>query len=81
MESKNKIICKLLQLSWSQVRCCSFSPGKAALVFAGTSVGSVVLWDLREHPSNHYHLKSGRDEWTFRQPTFSTGTIILDVAG
>lgn len=42
-------------------------------MFAGTSVGSVVLWDLREHARNHYRLKIGEDEWTFRQPTFSTG--------
>uniref|UniRef100_A0A3B5BEE2 WD repeat domain 60 n=1 Tax=Stegastes partitus TaxID=144197 RepID=A0A3B5BEE2_9TELE len=58
----------------SEVQCCCFSPGKAILVFAGTSVGSVALWDLREHSSNHYRLKIGEDEWTFRQPTFSTGT-------
>ncbi|KAG8009524.1 WD repeat-containing protein 60 [Nibea albiflora] len=56
----------------SEVQCCCFSPGKAILVFAGTSVGSVVLWDLREHSSNHYRLKIGEDEWTLRQPTFST---------
>ncbi|XP_068604282.1 cytoplasmic dynein 2 intermediate chain 1 [Brachionichthys hirsutus] len=60
----------------SEVRCCCFSPGKAVLVFAGTSVGSVVLWDLREHPSNHYRLKIGEDEWTFRQPTFSTDAVM-----
>ena len=41
-------------------------------MFAGTSVGSVVLWDLREQTSNHYCLKIGEEEWTFRQPTFST---------
>uniref|UniRef100_A0A3B5B680 WD repeat domain 60 n=1 Tax=Stegastes partitus TaxID=144197 RepID=A0A3B5B680_9TELE len=57
-----------------QVQCCCFSPGKAILVFAGTSVGSVALWDLREHSSNHYRLKIGEDEWTFRQPTFSTSS-------
>lgn len=56
-----------------QVQCCCFSPGKAILVFAGTSVGSVVLWDLREPASNHYSLKIGENEWTIRQPTFSTG--------
>lgn len=44
-------------------------------MFAGTSVGSVVLWDLREHSSNHYRLKIGEDEWTLRQPTFSTGML------
>uniref|UniRef100_A0A3B4YE20 WD repeat domain 60 n=1 Tax=Seriola lalandi dorsalis TaxID=1841481 RepID=A0A3B4YE20_SERLL len=59
----------------SEVQCCCFSPGKAILVFAGTSVGSVLLWDLREHAGNHYRLKIGEDEWTFRQPTFSTGII------
>ncbi|XP_029384967.1 WD repeat-containing protein 60 isoform X3 [Echeneis naucrates] len=60
----------------SEVQSCCFNPGKAILVFAGTSVGSVVLWDLREHASNHYHLKIGEDEWTFRQPTFSTDAVM-----
>ncbi|KAK2886574.1 cytoplasmic dynein 2 intermediate chain 1 [Channa argus] len=62
----------------SEVQCCCFSPGKATLVFGGTSVGSVVLWDLREHASNHYQLKIGEDEWTFRQPSFSTDAVMAD---
>ncbi|XP_037550149.1 cytoplasmic dynein 2 intermediate chain 1 [Nematolebias whitei] len=60
----------------SEVQCCCFSPEKATLVFAGTSVGSVVLWDLREQTSKHYSLKIGEDEWTFRQPTFSTDSVL-----
>ncbi|XP_017261788.1 cytoplasmic dynein 2 intermediate chain 1 isoform X2 [Kryptolebias marmoratus] len=60
----------------SEVQCCCFSPGKSTLVFAGTSVGSVVLWDLREQTSNHYSLKIGEEEWTFRQPTFSTDAVM-----
>uniref|UniRef100_A0A3P9ATB6 Dynein 2 intermediate chain 1 n=1 Tax=Maylandia zebra TaxID=106582 RepID=A0A3P9ATB6_9CICH len=60
----------------SEIQCCCFSPGKVTLVFAGTSVGSVVLWDLREHSSNHYSLKMGEEEWTFRQPTFSTDAVL-----
>ncbi|XP_074477820.1 cytoplasmic dynein 2 intermediate chain 1 isoform X2 [Sebastes fasciatus] len=60
----------------SEVQCCCFSPGKAILVFAGTSVGSVLLWDLRERASDHYRLKIGEDEWTFRQPTFSTDAVM-----
>ncbi|XP_059182754.1 cytoplasmic dynein 2 intermediate chain 1 isoform X2 [Centropristis striata] len=60
----------------SEVQCCCFSPGKATLVFAGTSVGSVVLWDLREHAGDHYRLKIGEQEWTFRQPTFSTDAVM-----
>ncbi|XP_075308680.1 cytoplasmic dynein 2 intermediate chain 1 isoform X1 [Odontesthes bonariensis] len=60
----------------SEVQCCCFSSGKATLVFAGTSVGSVVLWDLREYARNHYRLKIGEDEWTFRQPTFSTDAVM-----
>ncbi|KAM4606086.1 cytoplasmic dynein 2 intermediate chain 1 [Polymixia lowei] len=60
----------------SEVRCCCFSPGKATLVFAGTSVGSVALWDLREYAGNHYRLKIGDDEWTFRHPTFSTDAVL-----
>uniref|UniRef100_A0A1A8L5A7 WD repeat domain 60 n=2 Tax=Nothobranchius pienaari TaxID=704102 RepID=A0A1A8L5A7_9TELE len=60
----------------SEVQCCCFSPGKSTLVFAGTSVGSVVLWDLRERASNHYSLKIGDEDWTFRQPTFSTDAVM-----
>ncbi|XP_069368895.1 cytoplasmic dynein 2 intermediate chain 1 isoform X2 [Paralichthys olivaceus] len=60
----------------SEVQCCCFSPGKAILVFAGTSAGSVVLWDLREETSNHYRLNIGEEEWTFRQPTFSTNAVM-----
>uniref|UniRef100_A0A1A7XWG4 WD repeat domain 60 n=2 Tax=Iconisemion striatum TaxID=60296 RepID=A0A1A7XWG4_9TELE len=60
----------------SEVQCCCFSPGKSTLVFAGTSVGSVVLWDLRERASNHYRLKIGEEDWTFRQPTFSTDAVM-----
>ncbi|XP_034416429.1 WD repeat-containing protein 60 isoform X3 [Cyclopterus lumpus] len=60
----------------SEVQCCCFSPGKAILVFAGTSVGSVVLWDLRERATDHYRLKIGDNEWTFRQPTFSTDAVM-----
>ncbi|XP_047468098.1 cytoplasmic dynein 2 intermediate chain 1 isoform X2 [Mugil cephalus] len=61
----------------SEVQCCCFSPGKAVLVFAGTSVGSVVLWDLRERASNHFRLKIGEDEWIFRHPTFSTDAVMV----
>ncbi|XP_040022838.2 cytoplasmic dynein 2 intermediate chain 1 isoform X1 [Gasterosteus aculeatus] len=60
----------------SEVQCCCFSPGKAILVFAGTSVGSVVLWDLREHAGAHYRLTIGEEEWAFRQPTFSTDAVM-----
>nr|XP_029138074.1 WD repeat-containing protein 60 isoform X2 [Labrus bergylta] len=60
----------------SQIHCCCFSPGKATLVFAGTSVGSVVLWDLREHIRIHPCMKIGEEEWTFRQPTFSTDAVL-----
>ncbi|XP_034024059.1 WD repeat-containing protein 60 [Thalassophryne amazonica] len=60
----------------SQVECCCFSPGKAMLVFAGTSDGCLVLWDLREYASNHSCLKLADEEWTFRQPTFSTAAVM-----
>uniref|UniRef100_A0AAV2L7J3 WD repeat-containing protein 60 n=1 Tax=Knipowitschia caucasica TaxID=637954 RepID=A0AAV2L7J3_KNICA len=56
----------------SEVQCCCFSPGKATLVFAGTTVGSVVMWDLREHTSNNYRMDFGEDRWTFWHPSFST---------
>ncbi|XP_054622330.1 cytoplasmic dynein 2 intermediate chain 1 isoform X2 [Dunckerocampus dactyliophorus] len=59
----------------SEVTCCCFSPGKSTLVFAGTSIGSVVLWDLREPDGDHERLKVSEDEWTFRRPTFSTDAL------
>lgn len=61
----------------SQVRCCCFSPGKVTLVFAGTAVGSVVVWDLREHSGTHCNLVVGKEVWTLRYPTFSTGQSLL----
>ncbi|XP_072543263.1 cytoplasmic dynein 2 intermediate chain 1 isoform X2 [Salminus brasiliensis] len=60
----------------SEVRCCCFSPGKATLVFAGTAVGSVVLWDLREHSGSHSSLRVGGQDWTLRYPTFSTDAVL-----
>ncbi|XP_028972221.2 WD repeat-containing protein 60 isoform X2 [Esox lucius] len=60
----------------SEVNCCCFSPGKATLVFAGTSVGSIVLWDLREQASAHYTLRIGENDWTLRHPTFSTDAVL-----
>ncbi|XP_063063164.1 cytoplasmic dynein 2 intermediate chain 1 isoform X2 [Engraulis encrasicolus] len=60
----------------SEITCCCFSPGKAMLVFAGTCVGSVVLWDLREASSSHYSLTIGESDWTLRYPTFSTDAVL-----
>ncbi|KAI4897451.1 hypothetical protein NFI96_031538 [Prochilodus magdalenae] len=62
----------------AEVRCCCFSPGKSTLVFAGTAVGSVVLWDLREHSGFHSSLKVGGEEWTLRHPTFSTDAVLSE---
>uniref|UniRef100_A0A8C1G6D0 WD repeat domain 60 n=1 Tax=Cyprinus carpio TaxID=7962 RepID=A0A8C1G6D0_CYPCA len=61
----------------SEVRCCCFSPGKVTLVFAGTEIGSVVVWDLREHSGTHLNLVVGKEVWTLRYPTFSTGQSML----
>ncbi|XP_057185223.1 cytoplasmic dynein 2 intermediate chain 1 isoform X2 [Triplophysa rosa] len=63
-------------LNESEVKCCCFSPGKAALVFAGTAVGSVGVWDLREHSGTHNNLVVGTEEWTLRYPTFSTDCVL-----
>uniref|UniRef100_A0A672PLQ5 WD repeat-containing protein 60-like n=1 Tax=Sinocyclocheilus grahami TaxID=75366 RepID=A0A672PLQ5_SINGR len=64
----------------SEVRCCCFSPGKVTLVFAGTEIGSVVVWDLREHSGTHLNLVVGKEVWTLRYPTFSTDAV-LSVVG
>ncbi|XP_026071354.1 WD repeat-containing protein 60 isoform X1 [Carassius auratus] len=64
----------------SEVRCCCFSPGKVTLVFAGTEIGSVVVWDLREHSGTHVNLVVGKELWTLRYPTFSTDAV-LSVVG
>uniref|UniRef100_A0A673LC47 WD repeat domain 60 n=1 Tax=Sinocyclocheilus rhinocerous TaxID=307959 RepID=A0A673LC47_9TELE len=63
----------------SEVRCCCFSPGKVTLVFAGTEVGSVVVWDLREHSGTHLNLVVGKEVWTLRYPTFSTDAVLSRV--
>ncbi|XP_077085215.1 cytoplasmic dynein 2 intermediate chain 1 isoform X6 [Siphateles boraxobius] len=63
----------------SEVRCCCFSPGKVTLVFAGTAVGSVVVWDLREHSGTHCNLVVGKEVWTLRYPTFSTDAVLSGV--
>lgn len=63
----------------SEVKCCCFSPGKVTLVFAGTAVGSVVVWDLREHSGTHFNLVVGTEEWTLRYPTFSTDAVLSGV--
>ncbi|KAG2458376.1 WDR60 protein, partial [Polypterus senegalus] len=80
LKSQNKMNIDSQRLSnflWSasQITCCCFSPVKAALIFAGTSDGSVLLWDLREHFSLHYTTKIGDQDWTLRYPTFSTNAI------
>ncbi|XP_051755889.1 cytoplasmic dynein 2 intermediate chain 1 isoform X2 [Ctenopharyngodon idella] len=63
----------------SEVRCCCFSPCKVTLVFAGTAVGSVVVWDLREHSGTHCNLVVGKEVWTLRYPTFSTDAVLSAV--
>ncbi|TRZ03874.1 hypothetical protein DNTS_027892, partial [Danionella cerebrum] len=70
---------QIILLYESEVRCCCFSPGKVALVFAGTAVGSVVVWDLREPSGSHFSLEIGKETWTLRYPTFSTDAVLSGV--
>ncbi|XP_073437714.1 cytoplasmic dynein 2 intermediate chain 1 isoform X2 [Dendrobates tinctorius] len=64
----------------SEVKCCCFSPGLASLVFAGTSEGSVLVWDLREDLSIHQTMVIEDTNWTFRSPTFSTDGVFIQVS-
>uniref|UniRef100_A0A8C2YI44 Cytoplasmic dynein 2 intermediate chain 1 n=1 Tax=Chinchilla lanigera TaxID=34839 RepID=A0A8C2YI44_CHILA len=63
----------------SKVTCCSFSPFKAYLLFAGTVHGSVVVWDLREDSRIHHYIRLSDCSWTFRTPTFSTDGVLMSV--
>ncbi|XP_078519404.1 cytoplasmic dynein 2 intermediate chain 1 isoform X2 [Lissotriton helveticus] len=63
----------------SEVKCCCFSPGKATLVFAGTTDGSVVVWDLREDSNMHHSMMIGDCNWVFRSATFSTDGVLTSV--
>ncbi|XP_071417520.1 cytoplasmic dynein 2 intermediate chain 1 isoform X2 [Pithys albifrons albifrons] len=60
----------------SEVMCCCFSPSKTTLVFAGTTDGSLLVWDLREDSRMHPHMMMSGTDWTFRVPTFSTDGIL-----
>ncbi|XP_003469490.2 cytoplasmic dynein 2 intermediate chain 1 isoform X3 [Cavia porcellus] len=73
-EPQKVLICE------SKVTCCSFSPFKAFLLFAGTAHGSVVVWDLREDSRIHQYVKLSGGPWTFRIPTFSTDGILISVS-
>ncbi|XP_021143741.2 cytoplasmic dynein 2 intermediate chain 1 isoform X3 [Columba livia] len=63
----------------SEVTCCCFSPNKTPLVFAGTTDGSLLVWDLREDSRMHPHVMVGDTGWTFRVPTFSTDGVLNTV--
>ncbi|NWQ69528.1 WDR60 protein, partial [Neopipo cinnamomea] len=63
----------------SEVICCCFSPSKTTLVFAGTTDGSLLVWDLREDSRMHPHMMMSGTDWTFRVPTFSTDGILNSV--
>ncbi|XP_076828350.1 cytoplasmic dynein 2 intermediate chain 1 isoform X1 [Brachyhypopomus gauderio] len=60
----------------AEVRSCCFSPGQLSLVFAGTAVGSVLLWDLREASCSHVCLRVDTAQWVLRYPTFSTDAVL-----
>eukprot|EP00002_Diphylleia_rotans_P011734 TRINITY_DN2309_c1_g1_i2.p1 TRINITY_DN2309_c1_g1~~TRINITY_DN2309_c1_g1_i2.p1 ORF type:complete len:917 (-),score=236.04 TRINITY_DN2309_c1_g1_i2:855-3605(-) len=68
---------KRILKSAAEVQCCCFGPERASIVFAGTSGGSVQLWDTREQ-SNAHELKDG---YVFRYPTFQTDNQVQDLHG
>ncbi|XP_065184764.1 cytoplasmic dynein 2 intermediate chain 1-like isoform X1 [Sycon ciliatum] len=72
---------RLLTCITREVTCCCFSPGKPAVIAAGTSDGAIALWDLRESASSHRLLQMAGDSWCVCQrPTFSTdGTSVSNV--
>uniref|UniRef100_A0A8C8S2T1 WD repeat domain 60 n=1 Tax=Pelusios castaneus TaxID=367368 RepID=A0A8C8S2T1_9SAUR len=63
----------------AEVSCCCFSPSKAILVFAGTTDGSLVVWDLREDSRMHHCVKLNETDWIFRAPTFSTDGVLSSI--
>uniref|UniRef100_A0A8B9EKR6 WD repeat domain 60 n=1 Tax=Anser cygnoides TaxID=8845 RepID=A0A8B9EKR6_ANSCY len=63
----------------SEMLCCCFSPSKTTLVFAGTTDGSLLVWDLREDSRMHPRMTFGETDWTFRLPTFSTDGVLNSV--
>ncbi|XP_067148029.1 cytoplasmic dynein 2 intermediate chain 1 isoform X4 [Apteryx mantelli] len=60
----------------SEVLSCCISPSKTPLVFAGTTDGSLLVWDLREDSRMHPHMTFSGTDWVFRVPTFSTDGIL-----
>ncbi|XP_018122637.1 cytoplasmic dynein 2 intermediate chain 1 isoform X2 [Xenopus laevis] len=63
----------------AEVKCCCFSPGRAALVFAGTVDGTVAVWDLQEDPTMHHTMKIADTNWTIRSATFSTDGVFTPI--
>jgi len=68
--------CCRIVASASMPTCCSFSPLKATLVFAGMRDGSVVAWDLREPPTMHHSYICGSQDWLLRFPTYNTAGVL-----
>lgn len=52
--------------------CCCFAPGRDSLVFAATSSGALLVWDLNEAPSLHVSHLVGGTEYLLRCPAFAT---------
>ncbi|XP_025908768.1 WD repeat-containing protein 60 isoform X1 [Nothoprocta perdicaria] len=63
----------------SEVLSCCISPSKTTLVFAGTTDGSLLVWDLREDSRMHLRVTFGGTEWAFRVPTFSTDGVLNSI--
>ena len=68
---------KVLSASSTITSLCVSSTSEHFLI-AGTSIGSLLLWDLRENSENHPSLQAGEQLYTLREATYSTEGLTED---